>query len=103
MYGRKTQLVAQVPSYLNPELLRKISTITGGRAYMARDSGALNQILNEIDKLERTKVKLTPQQKKEELYFIPALCATLLLGLVFWLQETRFRRARLRRIDAAAV
>ena len=34
--GKRTQLIAQVPSYLNPELLQEISRLTNGKAYMAR-------------------------------------------------------------------
>lgn len=100
MFGKKTQLVAQVPSYLNPELLKQLAQLTGGRAYMARDSGALNAILQEIDKLERTKVKLQPMQKREELFFIPALIATLLLAAVYLLEETRFRKAYRKHVAA---
>ena len=50
----------------------------------------------EIDKLEKTKVKMMPMEQKDEVFFIPALCATLLLAVIYLLQETRFRKARLR-------
>lgn len=91
--GRKTQLVAQVPSYINPELLRRIAENTGGKAWMARDTGALQQVLQEIDRLEKTRVRLLPMQRKEELFLYPTLLATLLLFLAYLLLETRFRRA----------
>ncbi len=100
IYGKKTQLVAQVPSYINPELLRRIAELTGGLAYMARDTMALSQILTAIDRFERTKVRLRPMQKKEELFVYPTAAALLLLVLVYLLLETRFRRVRMR---AAAV
>jgi len=90
-FGRKTQLVAQVPSYLNPELMRRLAANTGGRAWMARDTGALQQVLQEIDRLEKTRVRLQPMQKKEELFTIPALVAFFLLMLTVLLLETRFR------------
>jgi Ca-activated chloride channel family protein len=91
--GRKTQLVAQVPSYLNPELMRRIAANTGGRAWMARDTGALQQVLQEIDRLEKTRVRLQPMQKKEELFTYPALLAFALLFVLVVLLETRFRWA----------
>ena len=94
-FGRRTQLIAQVPSYLNPELLKKISELTGGRSYMARDPGALSNILHEIDSLEKTKIKVSKLEKREELFFLPALLATLALLVVHLLQETRYRKARL--------
>lgn len=99
-FGRKRQLVAQVPSYLNPELLKEISRLTGGKAYLARDPGMLNRILREIDSLEKTKVKGIPRERKDEMFFWPALGATLLMLAVYLLQETRFRKGRLRHAAA---
>jgi len=90
--GRKTHLVAQVPSYLNPKLLEEMSQITGGKSYMARDSGMLSRILQEIDKLEKTKVLLTAHTELEELFFYPALMALFLLTVSYLLMETRFQR-----------
>lgn len=89
--GRKTQLVAQVPSYLNPDLMRRLAQNTGGRAWMARDSGALQQVLQEIDRLEKTRVRLQPMQKKEELFTYPAVAAFVVLFFVVLFLETRFR------------
>lgn len=94
-YGRRTQLVAQIPSYLNPELLKQVAQITGGKSFMARDAGALNNILMEVDKLERSTMKLQAQHKLREAFWVPALCGTLLLFIVFLLLETRFRRGSL--------
>lgn len=93
MQGKKTQMIAQVPSYINPELLKEISRMTGGKSFMARDTGMLNRILAEIDRLEKTRVQMQPMQRREELFFWPALIATALLFSLFLLQETRFRRA----------
>jgi len=90
--GRKTHLVAQVPSYLNPKLLEEMSELTGGKSYMARDTGMLSRILQEIDKLEKTKVLLTAHTELEELFLYPALAALLLLTVAYLLLETRFQR-----------
>jgi len=90
--GRKTHLVAQVPSYLNPKLLEEMSEMTGGKSYMARDTGMLSRILQEIDKLEKTKVLLTAHTELEELFLYPALAALLLLTVSYLLLETRFQR-----------
>lgn len=92
--GRKMQPIAKVPSYLNPELLRRIARITDGKAYMARDTGMLNQILQDISTLEKTKIVFSPLSEKEELYFWPAALATLLFTLLFLFQETRYQRRR---------
>ena len=95
MFGKRTQLVAQVPSYLNPELLKEIAAKTGGKAYMARDPGMLSRFLQEIDSLERTKIRITKTEEREELYFTPAAISTLLVLLAALLLQTRYRRVRL--------
>ena len=94
-YGNRRGLIAQVPSYINPDLLREISQITGARAYMARNTGMLVQILSEIDKLEKSKVQMQPRLKKIEEFLFPASMALLALYLVWLLMETRLRRARI--------
>ncbi|MBY0369760.1 VWA domain-containing protein, partial [bacterium] len=43
-YGRKVGVLGRVPSYINPALLKEIAVTTGGRSYMARDSGMLARI-----------------------------------------------------------
>ncbi|MBM4316944.1 MAG: VWA domain-containing protein [Deltaproteobacteria bacterium] len=93
--GQRGPLLTQIPSYLNPELLKQISAITNGKAYMARDTGMLNRILKDIDAIEKTKIKLLPMSKKEEFFLIPALIATFGLFFLIILQETRFQRRRL--------
>jgi Ca-activated chloride channel homolog len=90
--GRKGPLMARIPSYLNPALLREVAAITGGQSYMARDSGMLNRILQEIDSLERTRIRMLPKQKQEEKFFWPAALALLLLFVTSLLLETRYRK-----------
>lgn len=90
--GEKTHLIAQVPSYLNPELLKEVAEMTGGKSYMARDSGMLSRVLQEIDKLERTKIQLSAQTEFEELFFYPLLLGALLVFFSYLLLETRYQR-----------
>ena len=90
--GRRTHLIAQVPSYLNPQLLKNISEITGGKSYMARDTGMLSRILQEIDKLEKTKISITAITEIEELFFYPAVFGVLIMAIAYLLTETRFQR-----------
>lgn len=92
IFGKRTQLIAQVPSYLNPDLLKEIARITGGKAYMARDSGMLSRMLQEINQLEKTKVKIQRTEERDEKFLIPTLLGLFLLMTVSLLQETRFRR-----------
>jgi len=48
--------------------LKKISDLTGAKSFRARDKSALKQILKEIEKLERTKIKIRNQRLYKELY-----------------------------------
>jgi Ca-activated chloride channel family protein len=89
--GRRTQLIAQVPSYLNPELLKQIAQMTGAKAYMARDANMLSRFVREIDSLEKTPIRVQSTRKSEELYRIPLLLSLCLTFFVIVLMETRFR------------
>lgn len=94
LFGKRSQLIAQVPSYLNPELLKEIATSTGGRAYMARDPGMLSRMLMEIDALEKSKIKIVKHVERIERYFWPAVIATCLLLIGTLLLNTRFLRLK---------
>jgi Ca-activated chloride channel family protein len=99
-FGHRGPLITRIPSYINPALLKEIAQITGGKSYMARDSGMLNRILQEIDQLEKTKIKMLPKEKQEEKFTVPAIVASLLLLALFLLLETRFRKGAKRYVAA---
>jgi Ca-activated chloride channel homolog len=46
--------------------LRQIATITGGHYFHADDTEALQQIYDQIDELERTKIEVTEYARREE-------------------------------------
>lgn len=71
---------------------RKVAEITDAQFYRATDTDSLEHIYSQIDKLERTSVKLKKFEHYEELFawaLIPGLC---LLGIEIALAQTRFRR-----------
>ena len=77
---------------IDEEMLREISTSTGGQSFRATDTGSLEKIYDSINQLEKTTRKLKKYQQYDELYLwflVPGLCL-LLLELV--LSQTRFRR-----------
>lgn len=90
--GRKQIKLGEVPSYLNPQLLKNIALITGGKAYMARDPNSLNQMLIEIDALEKSKALTLRFFKKQEVFWIPLSLGLLLFIFLYVLLETRYRR-----------
>lgn len=72
--------------------LNEISEMTGGRSYMAGSENSLEEILEDIQKLEKTKIKSEAQVIYEELFFKYLAIGVLLLGIaeilrVFVLRE----------------
>ena len=59
--------------------LQEIARLTGGKFYMARDNKALQNVLGDINKLERTEIEQSGRIIYEELYFKYLLIGVLLL------------------------
>lgn len=72
--------------------LREIARLTGGKFFKATESGDLERIYEEIDKLETTEVELRSYATFTELFIWPAGLGLLLLALEQLLANTRFRR-----------
>ncbi|HDQ44433.1 MAG TPA: VWA domain-containing protein [bacterium] len=72
--------------------LRKIAELTGGMYFRATDRARLEEIYREIDRLEKTEIKVTEYTRYTELffYFVAAALAILLVEIV--LTHTRFRK-----------
>lgn len=67
--------------------LQDISKMTGGKSYMAGSEGSLNEILEDIQKLEKTKINSQNQVVYDELFFI-----YLLWGIILYLLSDLTRR-----------
>ncbi len=77
---------------VNPELLRKIATDTGGEAYVASDAQALRASFHSVlDKLEKTQFE-SSIARYEELYRYLLLPAVLLIALEALLRALLLRR-----------
>jgi Ca-activated chloride channel homolog len=89
LLGRPIQLRRQYP--VNPKLLQEISDLTGGKAYRATDTDALEKnfqsILNELDKSTRRDIAAV----FKDAYRPFAALALLLLLLEALLRLTRFK------------
>lgn len=59
--------------------LQEMATLTGGKFYMARDNKALENVLRDINKLERTEIEQSGRIIYEELFFKYLLMGVLLL------------------------
>ncbi len=85
--------LAMVNVEIDEELLREVSSITGGRYFRAENAEALTNIYSEIDKMEKSKVEVTDYISYEELYL-----GWLLWGLALLLAELFVNRIVLNRL-----
>ena len=78
MFGNKTTVMADVE--IDEELLREISSMTGGKYYRAVFVEALREIYAEINELETSKVQVTNYLTYEELFLMWVVVGLLCLG-----------------------
>jgi len=76
---------------IDEELLKSIATMTDGNYYRATSNKALQEIYNEIDQLEKSKIDVTEFYKKSEEFYLFALLALILFTLEILLKFTVFR------------
>lgn len=76
----------------NYTVLDQMSQITQGRSYRAANRRQLERIYAEIDRLEKTQVRLQRFTTYTPLFQWPLVAAFALLGLEVLLANTRFRR-----------
>jgi len=74
----------QIKSEIDEQTLKEISSITGGQFYRAKDEATLNQIYDQISKLEKTKIELYRFYRYKEL-FVKFLAVGLIILLVEFL------------------
>ena len=76
------------PVEIDDALLTEVAQRTVGRYFRARDAGALDRTTGEIDRLERTRVRVRVYTRYSELYRWPLAIALLALvaelGLAAW-------------------
>ena len=90
MFGNQTTVMADVE--IDEELLREISSMTGGKYYRAVNDEALREIYAEINELETSKVQVTNYQTYEELFLMWVVLGLLCLGLEFLFDKVVLNR-----------
>lgn len=84
---RRGMLGETVTSYqwfdnqLNPDLLKQIAKATDGKFYRVEDRAALEEVFHDIDRLEKSEIKVNEKVQYNELFLKPLLLSLLLLGL----------------------
>ena len=76
----------------NYAVLGKMADLSGGHFYRATNARELQNIYNQIDRLEKSEVKLRRLATYEPLFAWPLLAALALLAVELILVNTRFRR-----------
>lgn len=82
----------QIDDTVDPTTLRKIAQETGGLFYHATSRGSLKQVYDDIDKLEKSKLKVNNHSMRYEAYQPFILAALLVLLLEVLLRNTVFRK-----------
>jgi len=86
--GRRTQMMKVD---IDEGTLKKISEETNGMYFRATDNATLKEIYEEIDKLEKTKIKVEEYSSKEEEYLPWLIAAFALLVFEYLLRSTILR------------
>lgn len=77
---------------IDEEALKKIADNTGGRYFRATDTASLKEIYSQIDKLEKTEVKVKGYVEYKELYYLFLIPGLFLLLMEIILTNTVFRK-----------
>lgn len=80
-----------VPVEIDEAMMKQVADLTGGKYFRATNERKLGEIYNEIDKLEKTREKVTEHSRHNEEYFPVLAAATALLLLSVLLGLTLLR------------
>jgi Ca-activated chloride channel family protein len=82
-----------VPVEIDETSLQQVAELTGGRYFRATNRNKLQEIYSEIDRLERTRIKVTEHSRRNEEYFPLVLAGACCIVLGFTLNRTLLRTA----------
>jgi Ca-activated chloride channel homolog len=92
VFGTQYQLIPG--GSIDYDVLKKMSDMTGGRFYPAKSAGAMREILNDIQRLEKTEITVNQQVVYDEQYY-----GFLLIGISLIFGIETIRRVGLRDIS----
>jgi Ca-activated chloride channel family protein len=88
-FGRT--VIRNVPVRIDEDLLKEIASSTDGKYFRAKSRNALNEIYEEIDKMEKSKIEVLKFSQKEERYHVFVLLAALAIVIEILLRNTVLR------------
>ena len=88
-FGRT--VIQQIKVEIDEKLLTTIANSTGGKYFRANNNKKLDEIYQEIDKLERSKIEVTEFRRLHEEFYPLVAWAIALLLIEFLLRKTIFR------------
>ena len=83
--------IQQIKVEIDEKLLASVAGMTGGKYFRATSNQKLDEIYEEIDKLERSKIEVTEFRRLHEEFYPLVAWALALLLLEFLLRKTIFR------------
>ena len=83
--------IQQMKVEIDEKLLTQIANMTGGKYFRATSDQKLDEVYQEIDKLERSKIEVTEFRRLHEEFYPLVAWALALLLLEFLLRKTIFR------------
>ena len=89
-FGHTQLVMAKVD--VDEATLQSIASMTGGEFYRATDTGSLQKIYEQINRLETSAQTVSKFEHYQELYAWALIPALGILGLGLGLEQTRFRR-----------
>ena len=81
----------QVPVTINEDILKHIANETGGKYFRAESEQKLQQIYDEIDKMERSKIEVNEFRRLHEEFYPFVIWGLILLITSFILKNTIFK------------
>ncbi len=91
MYSNGKYRFDYVDVDLDEPLMQRIAELTGGQYFRATDENKLREIYTEIDRLEKTRIKVTEHSRRNEEFHPFAMAGALSLLLGFLLDRTLLR------------
>lgn len=90
--GEIETVYAHIRGEIDEKTLSSIASATGGEYFRATDARAMSEVLDRIDRLEKTRLTAPRQEKIDELYAFPLAAGLALLSLSLLGGETLWQK-----------